>query len=230
MGAAFCRNLGVSLANFDYILWGEDDAFLSENYLRTLVSKISDNKILCGSIYYDITPWMTEKEKRKIIKKQREVPRETFDTRIFEGYYRKKISQDITVPFGHALILVPKKAYLNIKYFEGYKINGYREESDAQVQMTEKGYKIIYTSDTECYHLPRSAIEQGSGQHKNSLIKQELFKIINTFIFYDRFYRFLKENYKLKASKMVMKLYFVQNVIFNIFKRVINKIVRKLKL
>lgn len=230
MGAAYCRNLGVSLANFDFILWGEDDAFLSEDYLRILVNKISDNKILCGSIYYDITPWMTEIEKQKVIKKQRECPREIFDTRIFEGYYRKKISQDISVPFGHALILVPKRAYSSIKYYEGYLVNGYREESDAQVQMSEKGYKIIYTSDTECYHLPRSAIEQGSGQHKNSPIKQEIFKIINTFKFYDRFYCFFKRNYKLKNSNIMLKLYFVQSVFSNISKRVINKIVRKLKL
>ncbi len=229
MGAGYCRNLGISLANGNYILWGEDDAFLSEGYLRTLIAKISDKAIMCGCIYYGIVPWMQDNILQNLIKDQQNSDKPVFDMKLFEGYYRKVVNKDIEVPFAHALILVPKDAYAGIKYFEHYRINGYREESDAQVQMVKNGFRIIFTSDTECYHFPSSETESG-GQHKSGLIKQELYKIINTAIFYDRHYNFLKVKYNLKSTKFKMKLDFAINSAACIWSRAVKKIKRNMRL
>gem|GEM_PF-1721623 len=233
MGAAYCRNKGVELANYGYILWGEDDAFLSNEYLKVLIEKVKNeltlkNKrsIYFGSIYYGITPFSTSQEKNQIIKNQQNTNKPIFDYDLFEGYYRKNIKSDLDVPFGHSLLLAPKEAYSGIGYFENYKVNGYREESDAQVLMVKNGYRIIYTSDTQCYHLPGSEIENG-GQHKSSKIKQELYKIINTAIFYDRHYSFLKRNYHLKKSKFVLKIIFSKKIISFVIKKIYKKIKRK---
>lgn len=206
MGAAFCRNLGVSMANCDYILWGEDDAFLSDKYLEILLSKKKDNYILFGSIFYGITPEMDSHEAKKVIDEQKNKDIPLFDYSDFEGYYRVP-GNDIEVPFGHALILVPKIAYENIKYYDKYRINEYREESDAQLQMVKNGYKIIYVSEAECYHLPGNQIEKG-GQHKKGRIINELFTIYNTFIFYKRHMRFIKDKYNVRGNSITMTMKF----------------------
>lgn len=210
MGAGYCRNLGVTMASCDYILWGEDDAFLSDDYLLILKRKCNEKTIVFGSIYYGITPQMEKNSIVKTIMQQKDVDKPIFNFNVFEGYYRKNVRNDQEVPFGHALILVPKKAYENITYYENYKVNGYREESDAQVQMVKKGYKIIYTSETSCFHFPWTATQTG-GQHKNSTLKTELYTIKNTFIFYDRHYKFFRDKYNLKRTLCGAKFYFASN-------------------
>lgn len=223
MGAAYCRNKGISLSNCRYILWGEDDAFLSKEYLSILFNKISNQKIMLGSIYYGITPTMNEDERESIIREQQKSSKPLFNYRTFEGYYRKLTKQEMEVPFGHSLILVPKSAYNDISYYENYKVNGYREESDAQVQMLKKGYKIIYSSEAECYHLPSYAIETG-GQHKSSRFRQELYTIKNTFVFYDRHFDYLKERFMIDTSLSEQKLYFVIDRVNLIKSKVVNKL------
>ena len=42
MGAAACRNIGLVKASGDFILWGEDDAFLREDYTSVLLKKIKN--------------------------------------------------------------------------------------------------------------------------------------------------------------------------------------------
>ena len=46
MGAAACRNIGLVKASGDFILWGEDDAFLREEYTSVLLKKIKNKEIL----------------------------------------------------------------------------------------------------------------------------------------------------------------------------------------
>ena len=78
---------------------------------------------------------MNEEQKYIIIKEHEQRKRKTFDFKVFEGYYGKRNTEDIEVPYGHALILLPATAYDECKYFEGYKGNGYREESDARIHV-----------------------------------------------------------------------------------------------
>ena len=225
MGAAACRNIGLVKASGDFILWGEDDAFLREDYTSVLLKKIKNKEILFGNIYYGITPDMNEEQKYIIIKEHEQRKRKTFDFKVFEGYYGKRNTEDIEVPYGHALILLPATAYDECKYFEGYKGNGYREESDAQVQLSIKGYKIIFTSDTCCYHLPHIQTETKSGQHTMSKYSYEMAKIKNTFIFYNRFYPFFKEKYQI-PSKQYLQYYFVKKELETIGRKLIKKIRR----
>jgi glycosyltransferase involved in cell wall biosynthesis len=206
MGSAFCRNLGISMASYDYILWGEDDAFLSDRYLDTLISRLRNNQVLFGSIFYGITPEMDTNIVEKLIIEQKNKDIPLFDYSNFEGYYRVSDS-NIEVPFGHALILAPKAAYDNVEYYEKYWINGYREESDAQMQMVKEGYRIIYISEAECYHFPGNQVEKG-GQHKRGRTLNELFIIYNTFIFFKRHIKFIQEKYHIKKNSITMTLTF----------------------
>lgn len=227
MGAAAGRNIGLSLASGKYILWGEDDAFPSKNYVSVLKSKIDERKVIFGSIYYGIYPVMSKEEKENNIAKQQCADKPLFDYELMEGYYRIKTNGDVEVPWGHALLMVEKSAYSNVNYYEGYKINGYREETDAQVQILKAGYSIIYTSDTCCYHFP--ARNKKGGQHSSNMIRFELYKIINNNLFLDRNYDFIRQKFGLSKPLLFVKIIFIRNEIHILTKKVIRKIVKRIK-
>ncbi|MBN2730659.1 MAG: glycosyltransferase [Bacteroidales bacterium] len=226
MGAGACRNIGLALAQGDYILWGEDDAYLSDNYVEVLKSKILNKEFVFGSIYYGVHPDMNELDKHDIIRRQQIAKRKLFDYNLLEGYYRVISLHDIIVPWGHALFLVKKEAYSDVHYFEGYKINGYREETDAQVQMTINGYTAVYTSDTCCFHFP--AKNNNGGQHSSKLLKYEFYKIINNSIFIKRHYGFLRSKYNIKHTRFVIELNFFLHVCSHLWNRVFQRIKRVL--
>lgn len=223
-GAGSSRNIGLSIATGKYILWGEDDAFPSNDYIEVLKKKISGRSLVFGSIYYGIHPNMQFKEKEKVVMRQQNENRRLFDYDLLEGYYRLKTENDVRVPWGHALFMVEKEAYNNVRYFEGYKVNGYREETDAQVQILKSGYTIKYTSDTCCYHFP--AKNSSGGQHRANLFKFEIYKIRNNDIFLNRHYRFLQKYFDLKKSIFFMKMIFRLHEVVELIKRTKNKIKR----
>lgn len=179
LGAGATRNRGIKSALGEYILWGEDDAFLGDDYVEKLLPLVRDGRtIACGSIYYGITPEMEAGDRKLLIQEQRERSRPLFDFRTLEGYYRKLVPGPTEIPWGHALVLVPVQAYRSVEFFEGYRVNGYREETDAQVSMSAAGYKCLYTSECSCYHFPADNLR--SGQHTSARWKQELFTVVNT--------------------------------------------------
>jgi glycosyltransferase involved in cell wall biosynthesis len=224
LGAGASRNVGLNLAVGKYILWGEDDAFIADDYVSTLKSKIYDKEIVLGSIYYGIHPTMSESERQSIIQMQQKSGKALFDYKLMEGYYRLKTDEDIRIPWGHALLMAKKEAYDNVAYYEGYKVNGYREETDAQIQMAEHGYNIIYTSDTCCYHFP--AHNSSGGQHSSKILKFEFYKIINNNIFLDRHYSFLHTEYPFTQSKLFYKFRFAYHILSSLSKRALNKLQR----
>lgn len=214
-GAAYCRNKGLELATEEYILWGEDDLYLDDNYTDILLSKIDKSKAICGTIIYDVDIKKSNDELQKIIAEQQEKDRPLFDFTLLEGYYRKKVEHDQEIPFGHAILLVPKSAYENVVYYEGYTCNGYREESDAQVQMLESGYSIFYTSDTKCFHLKREKTDKG-GQHSQNFITYQYYKIRNNNIFINRHYPVLEKKFHVRG-KFYLKFCFASRVVYETF-------------
>lgn len=226
MGAGAGRNIGLSLASGKYILWGEDDAFLAENYISVLKKKIDGKKVLFGSIYYGIYPNMSERQKNAVVLQQKNARKELFEYSLLEGYYRLETKSDVEVPWGHALLMVEKKAYDNVKYYEGYKVNGYREETDAQIQISKAGYSIIYTSDTCCYHFP--AKNSKGGQHAANFVKFEHYKIINNDLFLNRHYEYIKTKFGLTQSLNATKRAFRKNEVFALCEKTFRKLGRVL--
>lgn len=226
LGAGGSRNIGIKNSRFDYILWGEDDAFLGEDYILKLSEHVFGHKAFAfGAIYYGITPEMQNAKKEELILKQQSSKRKLFNFDLFEGYYRKLTKEPIELPFGHALILVNKDVYSEIKYYEGYKVNGYREETDAQVQMLTLGYTGIYDSSVCCYHFPA---QKKSGQHTKSRLTQLLYTIINNNIFLSRHFDTLKSKYNLKGNRAYFSIKFIINMfcvfIYRVLKKVLNRV------
>lgn len=201
LGAAACRNLGVARARGEYILWGEDDAFLRADYAEVLLSKCRarEKSIYFGSIYYGLRPDDSAETIERIQREAWASDSPLFDYERFLVNYQKRVDTDCEVPFGHALLLVPRAAYEGVRYAEDYAVNGFREETDAQVKLTREGYHIIFTSDTECYHYPLAG-DKG-GQHGAGYLRFQLYTVLNNNKFWDRYYTFFRERYGLVHTK-----------------------------
>lgn len=210
-GAAYCRNLGVSLCSYSYLLWGEDDAFVDSSYIKELILNSDDNVVVFGAIYYDILLNVPISEQSDTILEQQNKNIALFDYSTLEGYYRLTNVPATKVPFGHALFLINKDLYKGIDYYEGYKVNGYREETDVQIQFLKKNVSIMYIPTAICYHLKRSEIEENSGQHSNSRFKYELYKIINNYKFLSRHSKFLRNYLCLKQNRFTFMFNFIKS-------------------
>ena len=55
MGVSFARNEGIDMATGEYILFGEDDLYLSDDYMSTLLKCMNESNadIIAGRIVYN---------------------------------------------------------------------------------------------------------------------------------------------------------------------------------
>jgi glycosyltransferase involved in cell wall biosynthesis len=207
-GAAAARIMGYRNANNKYILFGEDDAYLENNYTEVLLEKIQkDNKIgiVSGRIIYKL-PYEANEEALKRFGYGYE-KKEPFDVKHFGININAYFKGDIELPLTHALILTRKSLLEKFSYDDYYsKGNGYREESDYQVNLFINGYKIICTNDTHCFHLSREEVKIG-GQRINRF-KQLYYNIYYTKYFYDKYYDKVKLLLELKCNKNIALILF----------------------
>lgn len=202
MGQAYCRNYGIKLAKGKYIMMGEDDVYLENNYVEVLRNKILTKKpkkiFICGNIFYEADFNLNPNEKQKLIKKNYSEGKELFNYKHFFGYYGRYAGKDVEVPFAHALIMVEAEAYKNVLYFENYP-NSFREESDGQILLTKKGYLGYITSDTRCFHLPSSSTHKTLSTKE--LIKRNIQEMKANKLFWNRNYKLFKYKYGYKYPK-----------------------------
>lgn len=226
-GAAYSRKKGLEFVTGKYVLWGEDDLFLDDTYIEKLMPYVNSKNAAFGSIYYEMDTDLPEQIKQSLIKAQNERVGELMDWRTLEGYYRYKLDKIEDVIYGHAVYVAPYSMFNGIDIYTGYMVNGFREETDIQLQLRKKGLSFLYVSDAECYHLKnRIGDENKGGQHKNSRVKQEIYYIKNNNLFLDRNYEVIR-NYKSDIySKNGLKLrYIYKRFCFNL-SLVVNKITR----
>ena len=193
-GASAGRITGYTNATNEYILFGEDDAFLEDNYTEVLLNKLQikdDIGLVSGRIIYKLFNELNSESEKRFgfgIEKKAVFNKYHFGNNInayFEG--------DIELPMTHALFLTKKSLLEKFGYDPFYsKGNGYREESDFQINAFVDCYKIVCTNDTHCYHMSRQEVQRG-GQRVNRF-KQFYWNIYFTNYFYNKYFDRI-ENY-----------------------------------
>lgn len=223
-GAAGGRITGYTNATNDYILFGEDDAYLEKDYTDILLKKIeSDNTIglISGRIIYKLFKETNEKAKERFgfgIEKKEVFDKYHFGINV-NGYFKG----DIELPMTHALFLTKKSLLDKFGYDPFYsKGNGYREESDFQVNAFVNGYKIICTNDTHCYHMSRQEVQKG-GQRVNRF-KQLYWNIYFTNYFYNKYFDKIKDKLNIPYNKNVAMMIFSFSMFNILFINPIKKI------
>jgi glycosyltransferase involved in cell wall biosynthesis len=187
-GAAFCKAAGASMAVSEFVLFGEDDAFLSGEYCGILLRKFQSAPevgIASGRIIYMLPQESADAARQRFgygLEKALPFNKWTFTLRA-NSYFQG----DAFLPFTHALFMT-RRSLLNslgmdLFYCRG---NGFREETDFQMKAFTEGLKILVTNDTHCFHFSREEVRAG-GQ-RSSLISQFAWNNYYTYYFFKKYY------------------------------------------
>jgi len=207
-GASAGRITGYINAKNKYILFGEDDAYLEKDYVKVLLKKIEQDKnigIVSGRIIYKLYKETNEKALRRFQYGFENV--DVFDKKHFGVNVNAYFKDDIKLPMTHALFLTKKELLEKFGYDPFYaKGNGYREESDFQINLFVNGYKIVCTNDTHCFHISREEVKTG-GQRVNRF-KQLYWNIYFTNYFYNKYFDEFKSKLNINYNKNVAIILF----------------------
>lgn len=198
MGASQSRNVGVAASTNELILFCDDDEYLEPGYAATLLRKLDDPEVAAVS-------------GRRVYMQEGESPQDAL-RRFGHGLRRTKpfraaiceyvngaiYDGDIELPFTNAIILTWKSLLARFPY-DGYyaRGNGYREETDYQMNLYVNGYRIHVTNEAHSIHLPPSKVRTGGQRTKR-------FSRIYWSIFYTRY--FYAKYYDRYAERMGLRV------------------------
>ncbi|KQC10903.1 MAG: hypothetical protein APR62_11050 [Smithella sp. SDB] len=161
-GAPYSRRRGLLVASCEYVLFGDDDDFLEENYTEVCLEKLKNlpADIVSGRHFFRK---QGESVASAIARFQRgENDGQPFDFRFFYINMDARLQGDIELPFTHSIFLARRDLLLSYDIDTFYrKGNGFREESDVQANIYIHGGKIIMTNDTHSVHMHLSEVKSG---------------------------------------------------------------------
>ncbi|UFS62411.1 glycosyltransferase family 2 protein [Sulfurimonas sp. HSL-3221] len=218
-GASAGRITGYENASNNYVLFGEDDAFLAADYTEKLMQKFDEHPgagIVSGRIIYMLPGETAQEAGRRFGIGTAMKP--YLDQHTFMFNHHARLEGDFAVPFTHALFLTTKALLESYGYDPFYaRGNGFREETDFQINAFVHGTQIIVTNDTHCFHLHGSDVPSG-GQRANRF-RQFYWKVYYTSYMYDKYYELLRPRLALSHSKNSAKLLFAWAQFYILFLR-----------
>jgi GT2 family glycosyltransferase len=187
LGAAACRMRGVCEAANDLILFCDDDLFLQPGYDEACLHKLQQTGAAAVSGRH-LFRLPGEAPDQAIARFGNGLNRRAAFNRLLcefvpEAYYEG----DISLPLTNACILTTKKLLQKYGFDPFYKAgNGYREESDFQMNLFVNGHEIIATNDTHAVHLHRSEVRKGG--NRVTRLSQIFWAVYYTDYFYRKYW------------------------------------------
>ena len=202
-GASFSRQRGVEAASSEYILFSDDDEFLELNYTQVCLEKLKSGAgdIVSGRHFYrNVNEDIADAIKRF---GQGISNTPVFGTIRYKVYTDAKFIGDVKVPFTHGIFMTTKSLLNEFKIDPFYsKGNGFREESDFQLNAFLHGHNIIMTNDTHCVHMNMKEVRTG-GQRVNRF-KRYWFNVYYTYYFLNKYFSKIQKkmdiNYSLNTA------------------------------
>jgi glycosyltransferase involved in cell wall biosynthesis len=188
LGASQSRNVGVAASTNDFILFCDDDEYLEAGYARILLEKLQAPNVgaISGRRIY-LLPGETESQAlRRFGAGLRDF--KPFRALICEYVNGAKFSGDLAIPITNAIILTRRSLLLEFPFDDHYaRGNGYREETDYQMNLFVNGFDIRVTNDCHSFHLPLSEVRTG-GQRTGRL-KRLYWSVYYTRYFFGKYYQ-----------------------------------------
>lgn len=217
-GASFSRWVGVQNSKNEYILFCDDDEFLEKNYAEVCLNKLlsKNASIVSGRHFYRNVGESPEDAIKRFGNGLNSGP--VFGSVRFKVYTDAIFQSDITMPFTHGIFLTTKKLLLEYKidpfYSQG---NGFREESDFQVNAFVNGHKILVTNDTHCVHMNMKEVRTG-GQ-RVSRIKRYYWSVFYTSYFLKKYFNKLRTKMNIGYSYHFAIVFYALAELYDFFIR-----------
>jgi glycosyltransferase involved in cell wall biosynthesis len=213
LGASESRNVGVREASNQYILFCDDDEYLESGYARTCLQKLlqlNAGAVSGRRIYLESGESLLQALHRFGNGLRTTKP---FRFLICEYVNAAKFSGDLPLPLTNANILT-RRSLLQRFPFDSYyaRGNGYREESDFQMNLFTNGYDVYVTNERHSFHLPMSQVRTG-GQRTGALPRMR-WAIQYTHYFFGKYYAAYAKRVGLRSPRYAALLAFVGFVIY----------------
>ena len=192
------RQIAIAAADTEWVLFGEDDVYLGEGYIGTLLEQAQqlNADIIAGRLVTALVPGEFS------LDCLRDVPSgatgSIFDLTRFEADFAARSSQPIPAPFLHTIALIRRSIFDKIAFDPWYRGNAHREETDFYLAANEQGYRVFFTPDAVCFHL-RGPISASGGQRINR-IAVEYWHSVNTWHMLEKHWPYLQRHYGFKGN------------------------------
>jgi glycosyltransferase involved in cell wall biosynthesis len=207
LGASQSRNVGIAASANEFILFCDDDEYLETGYAKILLQKLQtlNAGAVSGRRIY-LTPGESTADARQRFGSGIRASK-SFRPLICEYVNGARFAGDISIPITNAIILT-KKSLLQQFPFDSYyaRGNGYREETDFQMNLFVHGFDIYVTNDCHSFHLPLSQVRTG-GQRTQPL-KRLYWSIFYTRYFFGKYYQRYARRLGLRSPRWVALLGF----------------------
>ncbi|WP_425259327.1 glycosyltransferase family 2 protein [Rubrivivax sp. RP6-9] len=187
LGASQSRNIGVQACSNDFVLFCDDDEFLEAGYARTCLAKLlalGAGAVSGRRVYMEVGETTADALRRFGTGLRNAVP---FRPVLCEYVNGARFLGDRQQPITNAIILTRRSLLLQYPFDAAYaRGNGYREESDYQMNLFVHGHAIWVTNDCHSLHLPLSQVRTG-GQRTQTW-RRLVWSVHYTRYFYGKYY------------------------------------------
>lgn len=199
-GQPAARLAGIAAASTEWILFGEDDVWLSDCYCATLLREAHDlgASVIAGRIVTARIPVNFSEE--RLVDPPREAAEyeSVFDLRSFEADFSARLREPVPAPFLHSIALIRRSLFERVSFDTWYAGNSWREETDFYLAANESGARVYFTPNAVCYHL-RGPI-CAAGGHRINRVKFEYLAWRNTRHLVSKHWQYLKDVHGFRGS------------------------------
>ena len=187
LGASRSRNIGVARCSNAFVLFCDDDEYLEPDYAAVCLSKLEEHNAgaVSGRRIYMRTGETREQATQRFgVGMRRTKP---FRPWLCEYVNGAIFSGDIRLPITNAVILT-RRSLVQRYPFDGFysRGNGYREETDFQMNLFVNGHAIYVTNACHSLHLPLAQVRHG-GQ-RTAMLKRIYWSVYYTRYFFGKYY------------------------------------------
>jgi glycosyltransferase involved in cell wall biosynthesis len=162
LGASQSRNVGVGLARNEFVLFCDDDEYLEPGYARICLEKLRQRGAAAVSgrrVYMQEGESVDEALQRFGHGLRNGTP---YHALLCEYVNGARFVGDRRQPITNAVILTRRSLLLAHPFDGHYRLgNGYREETDYQMNLFVNGHDLWVTNDCHSIHLPLSQVRTG---------------------------------------------------------------------
>jgi hypothetical protein len=209
------------------VILGEDDVIMPPDYVLSLLSSMRrlGSDIIAGrllSLGADEDFEECSSRYARYLKQIRQLTTELplVNRRAVIGNFFLDVVSP--APFLHACSLVKRSVVDKIRFDEHYRFGYFREETDFYINARMKGFKIHYDGNCVCYHMAPLERMGGGGRdyglrlpHRVASLMETIgfprvvFNVINNNYFLDKYYHYLKREFRYEHCKRYHKIDFV---------------------
>lgn len=199
-GQPASRLTGIAATNTEWILFGEDDVWLSDGYCATLLREAGELEasIIAGRIVTALVPGSFSEDCLIDTPSETKDYESVFDVDSLDADFSARLAGPTAAPYLHSIALIKRSVFDRLSFDTWYAGNSWREETDFYLAANSSGAKVYFTPNAVCYHL-RGPICASGGQRINRL-KFEYLVWRNTRYLLSKHWKYLKRFHGVHGS------------------------------